>query len=69
MIRARRHSTIRPFDLRAARRAHGPYAVAGAVRVLVVDDHPAVRLGLAGLLDEEDGIELVGLSAGTCGRA
>ena len=64
MTRTRRYSTIRPFDLRAVRRAHGPYAVAGAVRVLVVDDHLAVRLGLAGLLDEEDGIELVGLSTG-----
>ena len=28
MTGARRHATIRPFDLRAARRAHGPYAVA-----------------------------------------
>ena len=64
MTGARRHTTIRPFDLRAARRAHGPYAVADAVRVLVVDDHLAVRLGLGRLLDEEDGIELVGLSPG-----
>lgn len=64
MTRPRRHSTIRPFDLRAARRGHGPYAVAGAVRVLVVDDHLAVRLALAGMLEEEDGLELAGLAAG-----
>jgi DNA-binding NarL/FixJ family response regulator len=38
--------------------------VAGAVRVLVVDDHLAVRLALAGLLEGEDGLELAGLAAG-----
>jgi two-component system response regulator DevR len=63
MTRSRRHSTIRPFDLRAARRGHGPYAVAGAIRVLVVDDHLAVRLALAGMLEGEDGLELAGLAA------
>ncbi|MDX6423631.1 MAG: hypothetical protein QOI67_1102 [Gaiellaceae bacterium] len=30
------------------------------IRVVVVDDHPAVRLGLADFLDAQDGIEIVG---------
>jgi two-component system, NarL family, response regulator DevR len=60
MTRPRRHSRIRPF----VRRGHGPYAVAGAVRVLVADDHLAVRLAMAGILEEEDGLELAGLASG-----
>jgi DNA-binding NarL/FixJ family response regulator len=30
------------------------------IRVVVVDDHPAVRLGLADFLDAQDGLEIVG---------
>jgi DNA-binding NarL/FixJ family response regulator len=33
------------------------------IRVLIVDDHPVVRSGLAGLLGGEDGIEVVGEAA------
>jgi DNA-binding NarL/FixJ family response regulator len=35
----------------------------GTVRVLVVDDHPVVRSGLAGMLAVEDDIEVVGEAA------
>ncbi len=37
------------------------------VRVLVVDDHPALRVGLEGLLSGEPGIECVGALSGTAG--
>ena len=37
------------------------------VRVLVVDDHPALRAGLDGLLRNEPGMECVGALAGTEG--
>ena len=33
------------------------------IRVLVVDDHPVLRSGLAALLERADGITLVGLAA------
>lgn len=33
------------------------------IRVLVTDDHPVFRFGLTGLLDEADGIEVVGEAA------
>jgi two-component system response regulator DevR len=36
---------------------------ASPIRVLLVDDHPAVRTGLADLLDGEEGIELAGVAA------
>ncbi|KAA1425096.1 response regulator transcription factor [Mumia zhuanghuii] len=35
-----------------------------AIRVVVVDDHPVFRLGIAGLLSSLDGIELVGQADG-----
>ncbi len=37
---------------------------AGTVRVLVVDDHPALREGLDGLLREEEGFEALGALPG-----
>lgn len=37
-----------------------PVSGASPVRVLVVDDHPVVRTGLAGLLGDEESIEVVG---------
>ncbi|MGN8246761.1 response regulator [Cellulomonas soli] len=36
----------------------------GPVRVVVVDDHPVFRLGMAALLDSLDGIEVTGQAAG-----
>jgi DNA-binding NarL/FixJ family response regulator len=36
-----------------------------AVRVLVVDDHPALRAGLEGLLGGEPGLDFIGALAGT----
>jgi DNA-binding NarL/FixJ family response regulator len=35
-------------------------AAEGPIRVLVVDDHPMVRDGIAALLEREDGMEMVG---------
>src|SRR5256885_14063288 len=40
--------TIRSFDIRASRRADDGQALGGAIRVLVVDDHAAVRVDLGG---------------------
>ena len=37
-----------------------------AVGIVLVDDHPAVRAGLEGLLDEEDGVTI--LAAAATGR-
>ena len=36
----------------------------GAVRVLIVDDHPVVRDGLKGMLDQDERIDVVGEAAG-----
>ncbi|HSU20049.1 MAG TPA: response regulator transcription factor, partial [Acidobacteriaceae bacterium] len=38
------------------------------IKVLVVDDHPVVRLGLRTMLESEDGISVVGTS-GTAAEA
>jgi DNA-binding NarL/FixJ family response regulator len=42
-------------------------AALATVRVLVVDDHPALRAGLEGLLSNEPGIECVGALESTVG--
>jgi DNA-binding NarL/FixJ family response regulator len=49
----------------AGARAGHPDGVADTadIRVLVVDDHPAVRAGLEAMLEAEEGIELVGAAA------
>ena len=55
--------TIRSSDIRASRRADDGRALGGAIRVLVVDDHAAVRLGLGGLLEDHADMELVATAA------
>jgi DNA-binding NarL/FixJ family response regulator len=40
--------------------AYSPLSVPGVLRILVVDDQPLVRQGLAGLLALEDDLEVVG---------
>ena len=55
--------TIRTFDIRASRRAVDGAALGGAIRVLVVDDHTAVRIGLGGLLEDRSDIEVVATAA------
>ena len=42
------------------RRAHGDPGVTGAIRVLVVDDHPVVRDGLCGMFGSDPDFEVVG---------
>jgi len=37
--------------------------MSGVVRVLIVDDHPVVRDGIRGVLEHEDGFEVVGEAA------
>jgi DNA-binding NarL/FixJ family response regulator len=56
--------TIHPFDIRASRRSESGPALGGAIRVLVVDDHAAVRMGLGGLLEDHADVELVATAAG-----
>jgi DNA-binding NarL/FixJ family response regulator len=55
--------TVRSFDIRASRRADDGRALGGAIRVLVVDDHAAVRMGLGGLLEDHLDVELVATAA------
>jgi len=55
--------TIRSFDIRASRRADDGQALGGAIRVLVVDDHAAVRVGLGGLLEDHSDLEVVATAA------
>jgi DNA-binding NarL/FixJ family response regulator len=55
--------TVRPFDIRASRRADDGQALGGAIRVLVVDDHAAVRVGLGGLLEDRTDLEVVATAA------
>jgi two-component system, NarL family, response regulator DevR len=56
--------TSRPLDTRASSRSDDGAALGGAIRVLVVDDHAAVRMGLGGLLEDHADIELVATAAG-----
>src|SRR5256885_16573537 len=56
--------TIRPFDIRASRRADDGVALGGAIRVLVVDDHAAVRMGLGGALEDHSDLTVVATAAG-----
>jgi DNA-binding NarL/FixJ family response regulator len=58
--------TIRPFDTRESRSAEGQ-ALGGSIRVLVVDDHAAVRMGLGGLLEAHADVDVVATAAGARG--
>jgi DNA-binding NarL/FixJ family response regulator len=55
--------TIRSFGIRASRRSGDGAALGGAIRVLVVDDHAAVRMGLGGLLEDHADMEVVATAA------
>src|SRR5256885_10598808 len=55
--------TSRPLDTRASSRSDDGRALGGAIRVLVVDDHAAVRMGLGGLLEDHEDMELVATAA------
>ena len=35
----------------------------GTIRIVIVDDHPTFRIGMAALLSEIDGFEVVGQAA------
>jgi two-component system response regulator NreC len=50
-------------SLSGARAAAPPGRGTGPLRVLIVDDHPAIRHGLAGLLSRNEGVEVVGEAA------
>src|SRR5437763_15583892 len=60
---SRPNMTSRSFDIRASRRPDDGRALGGAIRVLVVDDHAAVRLGLGGLLEDHADLEVVATAA------
>jgi DNA-binding NarL/FixJ family response regulator len=55
--------TIRSLGIRASRRSGDGAALGGAIRVLVVDDHAAVRMGLGGLLEDHADMEVVATAA------
>lgn len=57
------YMTAQLFGIRASRRAEGGRAVGESIRVMVVDDHAAVRAGLGGLLEAHTGVEVVATSA------